>query len=116
MAITSTDIESNRVSINRVSQLVINNHHPQRSGDVYVVFSPRKYINDLEGVVIASKHGSPWRYDTHVPIIFAGYNIQSQRIDRQVTPYDIAPTLSNKLSITQPSGATGQVLTEVSHK
>ncbi|GAA0784921.1 MULTISPECIES: alkaline phosphatase family protein [Pseudomonadati] len=116
MAITSTDIESNRVSINRVSQLVINNHHPQRSGDVYVVFSARKYINDLEGLVIASKHGSPWRYDTHVPIIFAGYNIQGQRIDRQVTPYDIAPTLSNKLSITQPSGATGRVLTEVSHK
>ncbi|WP_144213243.1 alkaline phosphatase family protein [Shewanella donghaensis] len=114
MAITSTDIESNRVPNSRVGQLVINNHHPQRSGDVYIVFAPRKYINDLEGLVIASKHGSPWRYDTHVPIIFAGYNIKGQRIDREVTPYDIAPTLSNKLRITLPSGATGLVLEEVS--
>ncbi|MCC4831356.1 alkaline phosphatase family protein [Shewanella sp. 10N.7] len=114
MAITSTDIELNNVPPTRVGQLVMNNHHRQRSGDVYIVFAPRKYINDLEGLVIASKHGSPWRYDTHVPIIFAGYNIKSQRIDREVTPYDIAPTLSNKLRITQPSGATGQVLEEVS--
>ncbi|PMG70581.1 alkaline phosphatase [Shewanella sp. 10N.286.51.B7] len=114
MAITSTDIELNNVPPTRVGQLVMNNHHRQRSGDVYIVFAPRKYINDLEGLVIASKHGSPWRYDTHVPIIFAGYNIKGQRIDREVTPYDIAPTLSNKLRITQPSGATGQVLEEVS--
>ncbi|MCL1043863.1 alkaline phosphatase family protein [Shewanella electrodiphila] len=114
MAITSTDIELNNVPPTRVGQLVMNNHHRQRSGDVYIVFAPRKYINDLEGLVIASKHGSPWRYDTHVPIIFAGYNIKGQRIDREVTPYDIAPTLSNKLRITQPSCATGQVLEEVS--
>lgn len=113
-AFTSTEIESNRVPQSRVGQLVINNHHPTRSGDVYVIFEPRNYINDLEGLVIASKHGSPWRYDTHVPIIFAGYNIKGQRIDREVTPYDIAPTLSNKLRITLPSGATGDVLEEVS--
>ncbi|MEH6453147.1 MAG: alkaline phosphatase family protein [Psychromonas sp.] len=111
---TSTDIESNRVAPGRVGQLVINNHHPARSGDVYIVFEPRNYINDLEGLTIASMHGSPWRYDTHVPIIFAGYDIKAQRIDREVTPYDIAPTLSNKLRITQPSGATGDVLTEAS--
>lgn len=73
----------------------------------------RQYINDLEGLQIASKHGSPWRYDTHVPVIFAGYGIKAQRINREVTPYDIAPTLSNILKITQPSGATGEVLTEV---
>ncbi|GLS91159.1 alkaline phosphatase family protein [Psychromonas marina] len=114
MAITSSNIETNRVPQSRAGQLVINNHHPQRSGDVYIVFAPRKYINDLEGLVIASKHGSPWRYDTHVPIIFAGYDIKGQRIDREVTPYDIAPTLSNKLRITLPSGATGDVLEEVS--
>lgn len=113
-AFTSTDIEANRVPPGRVGQLVINNHHATRSGDVYIVFEARNYINDLEGLTIASMHGSPWRYDTHVPIIFAGYDIKQQRIDREVTPYDIAPTLSNKLRITLPSGATGVVLEEVS--
>lgn len=67
----------------------------------------------MDGITIASTHGSPWRYDTHVPIIFAGYDIKAQTISREVTPYDIAPTLSNKLGITLPSGATGTVLKEV---
>lgn len=111
--VTSEDIKNGRVQNSRVSTLVGNNYHPTRSGDVYIVFEPRSYINDMDGITIASTHGSPWRYDTHVPIIFAGYDIKAQTISREVTPYDIAPTLSNKLGITLPSGATGTVLKEV---
>lgn len=112
-AVTSSDIEKNQVPNTHVMTLVKNNYHPMRSGDVYVVYNPRNYINDMEGLTIASTHGSPWRYDTHVPIIFAGYNIDDEKISREVTPYDIAPTLSNVLGITQPSGATGEILKEV---
>lgn len=112
-AVTSEDIKNGRVQNSRVTTLVENNYHPTRSGDVYIVFEPRSYINDMDGITIASTHGSPWRYDTHVPIIFAGYDIKAQTISREVTPYDIAPTLSNKLGITLPSGATGTTLKEV---
>ncbi|WP_037027187.1 alkaline phosphatase family protein [Psychromonas aquimarina] len=112
-AVTSSDIESNQLPDTHVMQMVKNNYHQQRSGDVYLIFTPRSYINDMDGLTIASTHGSPWRYDTHVPVIFAGYDIKADRISREVTPYDIAPTLSNKLGITQPSGSIGQVLTEV---
>jgi len=112
-AITSSDVQNNRLPNERVMELVKNNYHPQRSGDVYLVFNPRSYVNDMDGLTIASTHGSPWRYDTHVPVIFAGYNVESEKISREVTPYDIAPTLSNLVGITQPSGATGQVLNEV---
>jgi len=112
-AVSSSDIATNRVPDTRITQLIKNNYHPARSGDVYVVFAPRSYINDMEGLQIASTHGSPWKYDTHVPIIFAGYDIKPNKISRLVTPYDIAPTLSNKLGITQPSGSIGEVLKEV---
>ncbi len=112
-AVSSSDIAQNRVPNTRLMTLIQNNYHPTRSGDVYVVFDNRSYINDMDGITIASTHGSPWRYDTHVPVIFAGYGIESKKINREVTPYDIAPTLSNMLGITQPSGATGKVLTEV---
>ncbi|EGQ8086054.1 TPA: alkaline phosphatase family protein [Vibrio vulnificus] len=112
-AITSCDIENNRVVDSRITQLIKNNYHPQRSGDIYLVFGARSYINDMDGLTIASTHGSPWRYDTHVPVIFASYDVKAQRVSRAITPYDVAPTLSNKLGITQPSGATGQVLSEV---
>jgi len=112
-AVSSRDIAANRVPDTHVMQLIKNNYHPARSGDVYVVFAPRSYINDMEGLQIASTHGSPWKYDTHVPVIFAGYDVEAQKISRAITPYDIAPTLSNKLGITQPSGSIGEVLQEV---
>ncbi|MGF1748941.1 alkaline phosphatase family protein [Vibrio cionasavignyae] len=112
-AVTSNDIATNRVADTRVNQLIRNNYHPSRSGDVYLVFDQRTYINDMDGLTIASTHGSPWRFDTHVPVIFAGNQLKAQTVNRAVTPYDIAPTLSNYLGISTPSGATGDVLIEV---
>ncbi|MEZ9231259.1 alkaline phosphatase family protein [Vibrio amylolyticus] len=112
-AVSSSDIAANRVPDTHIMQLIKNNYHPARSGDVYIVFAPRSYINDMDGLQIASTHGSPWRYDTHVPVIFAGFDVKAQTISREITPYDIAPTLSNKLGITQPSGSIGKVLNEV---
>ena len=36
----------------------------KRSGDVFIVFEPNWFINDFDGLTVASTHGSPWRYDT----------------------------------------------------
>ncbi len=58
-------------------------------------------------------HGSPWQYDTHVPIIFAGPKISSQTIHRLVHPVDVAPTMAAFLGMTPPSSAQGTVLEEV---
>ncbi|QSP96522.1 alkaline phosphatase family protein [Marinobacter salinisoli] len=92
---------------------VLHNYHPKRSGDIYVVFEPNVFINDFDGLEVASVHGSPWRYDTHVPVIFAGYGLKPATISRAITPYDIAPTLSALIGAKQPSGATGETLAEV---
>ena len=62
---------------------------------------------------VAAMHGSPWAYDQHVPIIFAGMDIEPQVIDRRVHPIDVAPTLSALLSIVSPASAQGVPLTEV---
>lgn len=110
---TSTAIENGALPNSRIAQLVANNYYPSRSGDLYLVFNPGVYINAFDSLSVASVHGSPWRYDTHVPIIFAGYQLKPQKLSREVSPYDIAPTLSSLLNIGFPSGATGQVLTEV---
>lgn len=53
------------------------------------------------------------RYDIHVSVIFAGMSIEGSEVARDITPYDVAPTLSHYLGITQPSGAIGNVLEEV---
>ena len=62
---------------------------------------------------IAAMHGSPWRYDTHVPIIFAGAGISSRVVHRLVHPVDVAPTLSALLGMTAPGAAKGTILSEV---
>ncbi len=62
---------------------------------------------------IAAIHGSPWVYDTYVPIFFAGHRVSVQTITRPVTPNDIAPTLATYLNIKFPSGSTGNPLEEV---
>ena len=87
------------------------NFHSQRSGDIYVAQSPYSFLMDKGP--IAAMHGSPWRYDTHVPIIFAGPGIEPARVSRRVGTIDVAVTLSNFLGITVPSGASGNVLDEV---
>jgi arylsulfatase A-like enzyme len=80
---------------------------------VYVVFEPNRFINDLDGTVVAAGHGSPWRYDTHVPLAFVGAGIPAQRISRPVETVDVAPTLSLLLGAKPPSGSVGVALQEI---
>ena len=88
-----------------------NNHHRSRSGDIYVVQKPYWFLFD-DGPIKAM-HGSPWRYDTHVPIIFSGPGINAQTISRLVHPADVSPTISATLGISPPASADGTVLKEL---
>ncbi len=91
----------------------MNNFHNKRSGNVYIVFEPNWFINDFDGLTVAATHGSPWNYDTFVPVVFAGARLQARTVGRRVYSVDVAPTLSAFLRIRAPSGAVGDPLTEV---
>ncbi len=110
---TANDIIHGLIKDNPIAAMVAANHQPKRSGDVYVVFRSQSFINDFDGLEVAATHGSVWRYDRHVPVVFAGNGLKGRTISRPVTPYDIAPTLANKLAIEVPSGAIGEPLPEV---
>ena len=94
-----------------VLQRIQANYNPRRSGDLYVAQEPYWFF--FEKGAVAAMHGSPWRYDTHVPIIFMSEGIEAQQISRRVHPSDVAPTLSALLGMSSPAGAVGTVLTEV---
>ena len=96
---------------NPLLEQVRRNQHVTRSGDIYVIQDPYWFLFD-EGP-IAAMHGSPWRYDTHVPIIFTGPGIDAQTVHRRVHPVDVAPTLSTFLGMTPPGSAQGSPLGEV---
>jgi predicted AlkP superfamily pyrophosphatase or phosphodiesterase len=96
---------------NSLIEQVRNNHHVSRSGDIYIIHDPYWFLFD-KGPVTAM-HGTPWRYDTHVPIIFMGPGIQSKTVHRRVHPVDVAPTIAALLGMTPPASAQGSTLDEV---
>ena len=112
-AVSSTALRAAGLPDTLLMRAILRNFHQTRSGDIFVVFEPNVFIADFDGLTVASTHGSPWRYDTFVPVIFAGNGVKPARVDRPVTPYDIAPTLSAYLGVKPPSGAVGAVLPEV---
>ena len=87
------------------------NYHVTRSGDIYIIQEPYWFLFD-KGPVTAM-HGSPWRYDTHVPLIFMGPGIQTKMVHRRVHPVDVAPTIAALLGMTPPGSAQGSLLEEV---
>lgn len=113
LAVTSTDIESGNTPQNYLHKLVVNNHSKNRSGDIYVVLEAHRFVADMEGLTVASTHGSPWGYDTFVPLIFAGFGIDDDVVYERVSTTDIAVTLSSAMGIKPPSGAEGNILKEV---
>ena len=94
-----------------VLEQIRRNTHESRSGDIYVAQDPYWFLFDKGPV--AAMHGSPWRYDTHVPLIFAGPSIRPQTVPRLVHPVDVAPTIAAFLGMTPPSSAAGSPLREV---
>lgn len=93
-----------------IKGMAIRGFHPKRSGDVLVVLEPGWYSS---GKVQGTTHGSPYKYDTHVPIIFYGNGIKKGSSVRYHTITDVAPTISVLLNIKFPSGCTGQPVEEL---
>jgi len=107
-------VASSRLSAQHTNPLLEqarNNYHITRSGDIYIIQEPYWFLFDKSPVV--AMHGSPWRYDVHVPIIFMGPGIQPITVHRIVHPVDVAPTIAAFLGMTPPSSAQGSQLEEV---
>jgi hypothetical protein len=113
LAVPSHRLSTGNVPNTPLFTAVSNNFNRRRSGDIYVVLEPHSFINDLEGLTVTSTHGSPWSYDAHVPIIFAGAQVDAQRIARPAFTIDVAPTLTAYIGTKPPSGSEGEPLMEV---
>jgi len=113
LAVPSSALRSGDVPPTPLIDKVLRNFNPRRSGDIYVVFEPHSFVADMDGLTVATTHGSPWSYDTYVPIVFAGVGVQARRVHRPVFTVDVAPTLAALLGTKPPSGASGEPLVEV---
>ncbi len=113
LAVPSSALVTGHVPDTVLTRMVLNNHNVRRSGDIYLVLEPHRFISEFDGLTVASSHGSPWRYDTFVPVIFAGSGLKPLKVYRRINTVDVATTLAAWLGTKPPSGAAGQVLSEV---
>ena len=112
LAVSSEALRSGSFPEMPLVRKILNNFNPKRSGDIFVVFEPQRFIADFDGLTVASTHGSPWSYDTFVPIFVAGAGVAPRKVHRRVAPNDIAPTLSAIVGAKPPSGSVGELLIE----
>ena len=112
-AFPSSRLREGSLPENALTRAVLNNYNPDRSGDIYVVFNPGWFIADFDGLSVTVTHGSPWRHDTFVPIIFAGHGLAPQPVSRRVHTVDVATTLAAIAGTRPPDAAAGDVLLEV---
>ena len=63
-----------------------------------------------------TSHGTYYRYDTHVPLLFFGNGIRHGKTSSRVVIPDIAATIAMMLHIEFPSACTGKPITSVLKK
>jgi predicted AlkP superfamily pyrophosphatase or phosphodiesterase len=82
--------------------------HPSLAGDV--VFVPASgWINYGP---TGTTHGSPWAYDSHVPLLLYGKGVEKGKTYRETFIRDVAPTLCLLMGVPFPSGMTGKPISE----
>jgi predicted AlkP superfamily pyrophosphatase or phosphodiesterase len=106
---TRTQIVGGRMPAGPIARRVTNGFNRERSGDVWLITKPLWFFVEGE---LPTTHGSPYNYDTHVPVIFYGSGVRAGRYNADCSPSDIAPTLAAILGVEPPSNRTGRVLFE----
>jgi predicted AlkP superfamily pyrophosphatase or phosphodiesterase len=109
-AYTRTQFESGAANTTRIATLMRRAWNREASGDLMVVTKPYWYFGTG---ISGTSHGSPYAYDTNVPLLIMGKRwIKPGYYGQYAEVVDIAPTLANLLHVRPPAGAEGRVLTE----
>ncbi len=73
--------------------------YPSRAGDVVVVLKPY-YL--LATYTSGTTHGTPYEYDTHVPLLVYGPGVAGGRRSEKVTPQHASPVVADFLGVAPP--------------
>ena len=86
-----------------------NSYYHRRSGDIQFFYKAQYTDYTPTGL----EHGAWYAYDTHIPLLFFGWNIKPGKLYRETYMTDIAATVSAMLKIQMPNGCVGNVIEEV---
>lgn len=106
-----SQLENGRMPATRLGTLMQRAWNKQVSPDILVVTKPFWYFG--EGVS-GTSHGSPYFYDTNVPLMIMGKNwIKPGNYSQGAEVQDLAPTLAHILRLRAPAASEGRILGEI---
>jgi hypothetical protein len=87
-----------------IDRRVYRSYAASRAGDVYVLQKPNCLASGPLTRLNAS-HGTPYEYDTHVPLLFLGPGLARGKVNDPVTPAAIAAVFADFLGVPRPGMA-----------
>ncbi|GGC59018.1 alkaline phosphatase family protein [Undibacterium terreum] len=110
-AFTRSQLKAKALPKTRLGMLVQRGWNLERSGDIVLVTKPYWYFSSESAR--GATHGSPYAYDTNVPLMLMGGPwIKPGKIAPYAEVVDIAPTLAKLLHVAPPATSEGRVLSE----
>jgi phosphopentomutase len=71
-----------------------------------MVLNPSWFMGGKTGTT----HGTLYRYDTHVPLLFYGWKVRNAETNMRTNISDISPTVADFLNILEPNGSIGNII------
>ena len=91
-----------------ISRRVVESYHRERSGDLEIILHPF-WVRQKTGTT----HGTPYSYDSHIPLVIMGPGVRPGQYARHVSLNDVAPTLATALRIAVPAASAGRALNDI---
>jgi predicted AlkP superfamily pyrophosphatase or phosphodiesterase len=99
---TRTRLEGPEITEDAVARRAQLSYHPARSGDVFLV--AKQWCLPVGRLSTGSTHGSPHRYDTHIPVLMFGAGIPAvQEQNEPVSSLILAPAVYQVLGLAPPA-------------
>jgi hypothetical protein len=106
---TSLQLQAGQVPPIAIARAAIATNHLQRGPDLVIIPKPHWYLS-REMYQHAAMHGTPYPYDSHVPVFFYGPAIPAGRRNERVSVTAIAGTVANYLRVPAPSASESEPL------
>lgn len=108
-SIGRTAVLAGQAPANALGRRITQGVHPGRSGDVIVILEPQ-WLPGSAPRGRGTSHGTPFTYDTHVPMLLAGYGVRPGVYGKRTSPAQLAPSLAHVLGCARPSAADEPLL------
>ena len=96
-----------------IRERIVNGYYRGRTGDLYAVVKTNHFEWNVKDDFYGSSHGIWSPADTHIPLVFMGWNVKHGKTNRRTLMVDTAPTVCAMLHLQMPDGCIGNPIVEV---